>query len=70
MLDDHDRLAPLSFYYTVDHWELLGEDWLENVERAAHWCYVNLDRNSWLHSPRCFEFKNQEDYTWFRLTWT
>ena len=60
----------LFFPHTVSHFELLGEDWLEITADAEHWCYVNLDSGSWLHSPQGFEFKYHEDWTWFRLTWT
>lgn len=56
--------------HTVSYWEFLGEDWHGKIAEAAHWCYENLDSNSWLHSPQGFEFKYHDDWAWFRLTWT
>lgn len=34
------------------------------------WCWKNLPLSDWSHDPLGIEFKHQEDFNWFLLTWT
>jgi hypothetical protein len=43
---------------------------IDSYTQMAKWCVKNLGRDDWLHDPWEFEFRKEEDYLQFLLTWS
>ena len=51
-------------------WNGLFDPSLDKQARMAEWCVKNLGRDDWLHDRWTFEFRREEDYLQFLLTWS